>query len=42
LTIPTTQNENRAKQIIEISKKAIAITNSLKTKINLEACIAIQ
>ena len=42
LLIPSTQNEAKAKRILEMSEKACAISNSIKTKINLEPIITIK
>lgn len=42
LVIPSMQNEAKAKRILEMSEKACAISNSIKTKINLEPIIAIK
>jgi organic hydroperoxide reductase OsmC/OhrA len=41
LIIPETQNEGKAKRILEMSEKACAIANSIKTKITLEPIITI-
>jgi organic hydroperoxide reductase OsmC/OhrA len=41
LIIPSTQNETKAKRVIEISEKACAIANSIKTKITLEPIIIV-
>ncbi len=42
LIIPSTQNESKAKKVLEMSEKACAITNSIKTKVTLEPIITIQ
>jgi organic hydroperoxide reductase OsmC/OhrA len=42
LVIPSTQNEARAKRVLEMSEKACTIANSLKTKITLEPFITIK
>ncbi|MEP7170893.1 MAG: OsmC family protein [Bacteroidota bacterium] len=42
LVIPSTQNEAKAKRVLEMSEKACAISNSIKTKINLEPIITIK
>ena len=42
LTIPSTQNETKAKRAIEISEKACAIANSVKAKIIIETSIMVQ
>jgi hypothetical protein len=42
LTIPSTQNGTRAKRAIEMSEKALAIANSIKTKIFIETFITVQ
>ena len=42
LVIPTTQNELKAKRIIEMSEKACAIANSIRAKIISEPVITIQ
>lgn len=42
LTIPTTQNEAKAKRVLEMSEKACAIANSIKTKITLQPIITIK
>lgn len=42
LVIPSTQNEAKAKRVLEMSEKACAISNSIKTKINLEPIITIE
>ena len=42
LVIPLTQNEAKAKRVLEMSEKACAISNSIKTKINLEPVITIK
>lgn len=39
LTISTAQNEVKAKRLLEMSEKACAISNSIKTKIILEPII---
>jgi len=39
LVIPSTQNEGRAKRILEMSEKACAISNSIKTMITLEPVV---
>jgi organic hydroperoxide reductase OsmC/OhrA len=39
LIIPSTQNEAKAKRVLEMSEKACAIANSIKTKITLEPII---
>lgn len=39
LIIPATQNEAKAKRVLEMSEKACAIANSIKTKITLEPII---
>ena len=41
LVIPATQNEAKAKRVLEMSEKACAISNSIKTKINLEPSVTI-
>ena len=41
LIIPSTQNETKAKRVLEMSEKACAIANSIKTKINLQPIIII-
>jgi len=42
LTIPSTQNETKARRVIELSEKAMAIANSVKTKITMYPFIAVQ
>jgi len=42
LVIPSSSHEDRAKRIIEMSEKACLISNSIKTKINLEPIITIK
>lgn len=42
LTIPSTQNETKAKRVLEMIEKACAIANSIKTKITLEPVLTIQ
>lgn len=42
LIIPSTQNEAKAKRVLEMSEKACAIANSIKTKITLEPIITIK
>jgi len=42
LIIPSTQNENKAKRVLEMSEKACAIANSIKTKITLESIITVE
>ena len=42
LVIPSSSHEDRAKRIIEMSEKACSISNSIKTKINLEPIITIK
>ena len=42
LVIPSTQNEAKAKRVLEMSEKACAIANSIKTKITLEPIITIK
>lgn len=42
LKIPSSQNEAKAKRILEMSEKACAISNSIKTKIILEPLIIIE
>ena len=42
LVIPPTQNEAKAKRVLEMSEKACAIANSIKTKIILESIIVIK
>lgn len=42
LIIPSTQNEAKAKKVLEMSEKACAIANSIKTKIILEPIIIIK
>jgi len=42
LLIAATQNEAKAKRLLEMSEKACAISNSINTKINLESFITIQ
>jgi len=39
LVIPATQNEAKAKRVIELSKKACAIANSIKMKISIQSPI---
>lgn len=39
LIIPANQNEAKAKRVLEMSEKACAIANSIKTKITLEPII---
>lgn len=39
LIIPITQNETKAKQLLEMSEKACTIANSISTKITLEPII---
>lgn len=41
LFIPSIQNENKAKRVLEMSEKACAFANSIKTKITLESIITI-
>ena len=41
LVIPPTQNEARAKRVLEMSENSCAIANSLKTKITLDPIIKI-
>ena len=41
LTIPSTQNEAKAKRMLEMSEKACATANSIKTKITLESTITV-
>lgn len=41
LIIPTSQSVNRIKRIFEMSKKACAISNSIKSKIILASIISI-
>lgn len=41
LIIPSTQHEDRAKRVLEMSEKACAIANSIKTKITLEPIITV-
>lgn len=42
LIIPSTQNETKAKRVLEMSEKACAISNSIKTKITLEPIISVK
>ncbi|MCC7030348.1 MAG: OsmC family protein [Chitinophagaceae bacterium] len=42
LTIPSSQNEAKAKRLLEMSEKACAIANSIKTKISLTPIIEIK
>jgi len=42
LLIPTTQNETKARRVLEMSEKACAISNSITTKIILEPIIIIE
>jgi organic hydroperoxide reductase OsmC/OhrA len=42
LTIPSTQKETKARRAIEMSKKSMAIANSVKTRIFIEPYITIQ
>ena len=42
LVIPSSQNESKAKRVLEMSEKACAISNSIKTTINLDPLINIQ
>jgi organic hydroperoxide reductase OsmC/OhrA len=42
LTILSTQKETMAKRAIEMSEKALAIANSIKTKIYIETLITVQ
>jgi organic hydroperoxide reductase OsmC/OhrA len=42
LIIPSSQNETKAKRVLEMSEKACAIANSIKTKITLEPIIKIK
>jgi len=42
LVIPSSPHEDRAKRIIEMSEKACLISNSIKSKINLEPIITIK
>lgn len=42
LIIPSSQNETKAKRVIEMSEKACAISNSIKTKMKLDAIIIIK
>jgi organic hydroperoxide reductase OsmC/OhrA len=42
LIIPPSQNEAKAKRVLEMSEKACAIANSIKTKITLEPIITIK
>ena len=42
LVIPSTQNEARAIRVLEMSEKACAIANSIKTKITLEAVVTVK
>jgi organic hydroperoxide reductase OsmC/OhrA len=42
LIIPSTQNETKAKRVLEMSEKACAIANSIKTKITLEPLITVK
>lgn len=42
LIIPSTQSETKAKRVLEMSEKACAIANSIKTKITLEPIITTQ
>jgi peroxiredoxin-like protein len=39
LVIPSTQNLDRAKRILEMSEKACLISNSVKTKITMESTV---
>ncbi len=41
MVIPGTQNEGRAKRVLEMSEKACAIANSIKTKITLEPMVTV-
>ena len=42
LVIPSSQNEAKAMSVLEMSEKACAIANSIKTKITLEAIITVK
>lgn len=42
LVISSTQNETKAKRLLEMSEKACAIANSIKTKITLELIITVE
>ena len=42
LVIPSSQNEAKAMRVLEMSEKACAIANSIKTKITLEAIITVK
>ena len=42
LIIPPSQNETKAKRVLEMTEKACAIANSIKTKITLETTITIK
>lgn len=42
LVIPSTQNTSKAKRVLDMSEKACAIANSIKTKIILEPLITVQ
>ncbi len=42
LFIPSTQNETKAKRVLEMSEKVCAFANSIKTKITLESIITIK
>ena len=41
LTIPSTQTETKARRAVKISEKALAIANSVKTKIIIEPFITV-
>lgn len=42
ILIPSSQNEDKARRIIEMTEKACLISNSIKSKINLEPIITIK
>lgn len=42
LVIPSTQHEDRARRILEMSEKNCAISNSIKSKISLEPSILVK
>jgi organic hydroperoxide reductase OsmC/OhrA len=42
LVIPPTQNEAKAKRMLEMSEKACAIANSIKTKVILQPLIVVE
>ncbi len=41
LMIPSSQNEERIKRVFEMSEKACAVSNSIKSKINLNPIITV-